>query len=91
MTLAVEGKRVCMNDLDLRRRKMTVDMKMLKKQGVTEYLISKTDNINKLLYKTDVLDNLYIIPSGTIPPNPAELLAGNRFDVLMNELKEQFD
>ena len=91
MTLALSGKRVCMIDLDLRRRKMTVDMNMLKKQGVTEYLISKTDNINKLLYKTDVLDNLYIIPSGTIPPNPAELLAGNRFDVLMNELKEQFD
>ena len=44
-----------------------------------------------IIKKTGVNDNLFIISSGPIPPNPAELLIHERTQKLFNELKEQFD
>ncbi len=91
ITLALAGARVCMVDLDLRRRKLSFDIEMSKLTGVTDYLISESNLPDSIIYRTKYAKTLFAIPAGIVPPNPAELLASDKFDRLMAILKERFD
>ena len=42
-------------------------------------------------FKTDILDNWYVIPSGDLPPNPSELLGSRRMESILNLMTEKFD
>ena len=59
------------------------------KSGLSEYLANLVE-LDTILYETN-LPNLFIIPSGGIPPNPAELLIGGKLDYLLDELRSRFD
>ena len=92
MTLALTGKRVCMMDLDLRRRSLSTYFEKQKSQGVVEYLAGKNRNIDTMIVSVvDDISNLSILPAGTVPPNPAELLMRKDFDNLISELRLKFD
>ena len=91
MTLALAGKRVCLVDLDLRRCSLSKAMHLKGHRGVTDFLVGKVTDCAGLIHPTEHSDCLSIVPSGTIPPNPAELLMGARFDELINELLTRFD
>jgi capsular exopolysaccharide synthesis family protein len=58
--------------------------------GITNYIIGKA-KFSELLVKVDGVDNLYVIPCGPIPPNPAELLLDDRLNDLMREVMENFE
>ena len=91
-TLSLTGKKVCMLDLDLRRRSLSTYFGKHKYAGVVEYIIGKESNLTSLIIPlTDNYDNLSILPAGTVPPNPAELLLRDDFDKLISELKSRFD
>lgn len=90
-TMSLAGKKVCLIGLDLRRPTMQVSFGYKGKNGVSDYLAQKETDILKLVLPSNINDNLYILPAGTIPPNPAELLMSSRFDEMVNSLKEQFD
>jgi capsular exopolysaccharide synthesis family protein len=63
-------------------------------KGVTDFLHDKSINISDIkMACPNINDNLGIdiIFSGTIPPNPAELLSNGRFEFLLNELKKEYD
>jgi len=62
---------------------------MSMKKGMSSYL-NQSSRLDEVIYSTEY-ENLYILPSGAIPPNPSELLEGERMADLMNDLKEQFD
>lgn len=66
-----------------------------KKPGLSNYLsgiieAEDKDNISNYI-KTTNITNLYVMPSGDVPPNPSELLGLERTSYLIEELKEKFD
>ena len=60
-------------------------------KGITNYITSKSKNISEYIVKQDNFEQFYILPSGVIPPNPAELLMSNRVNDLFDELKQEYD
>ena len=58
--------------------------------GVSDYLSEATDDIRKLIRPTSQ-EGLYMIPVGTIPPNPTELLYSTRMQEMLDKLREEYD
>jgi capsular exopolysaccharide synthesis family protein len=95
ITLSTLGKKVILIGADLRNpqlhRKLDIERPNLK--GITNYLYDTSIKIDDIKAKhlTDTNLNFDIIFSGTIPPNPAELLSNGRFELLLNEIKNDYD
>ena len=91
ITYANLGKKVLLIDTDLRRPVLHKVFKIENKtHGITSYLTGNEDNISSLINKTEV-ENLSLITSGIIPPNPSELLASERMKDLILNLKNDWD
>jgi capsular exopolysaccharide synthesis family protein len=88
IVLAQNGKRVIVVDCDLRK---PVQHKIfgLAKQGVTNALVENRSP-QELLQKTAV-NNLQVLASGPIPPNPSEMLGSGKMAQLFQELSEECD
>lgn len=89
-TFALSGKKVLLIGMDFRNPRFT-DYMTLPDQGVTNFLTSKDLVLKDLIVKCNGYQNFYILPTGAIPPNPAELLMDEKVDVLFKTLKSQFD
>ena len=83
--LALGEKKTVLLGLDLRKPKIFDDFELKNELGVVNYLIGQAD-LDTVTHKTKN-PNLFVIPSGITPPNPAELLMSKRFEVLIAELK----
>ena len=59
--------------------------------GATNYLSKANEDLNNYLFKVPDFENFYVLPAGTIPPNPAELLMNDRVKVMFDLLKKDFD
>lgn len=90
VAMAQAGQRVVLVDCDLRKPRIHHIFGKRPEIGVTSALLdgSVVDDDDAL--KTDV-ENLYVIPAGPIPPNPAELLHSDRFQALLRKLQSRFD
>lgn len=88
--IALSGKKVLLIGMDIRNPKLE-DYLHLPKEGVTNYLSSKDVDIQSLIHKIPNYEAFYVLPSGVIPPNPAELLMSNKVDVLFDKLKSEYD
>ncbi len=86
---ALNGKKVVLLDLDLRKPKVHLSFNAHNKAGMSTILIGK-DSYKDCLIKTD-FELFDIIPSGPTPPNPAELANSQAFDNLLEELKQDYD
>ncbi len=60
-------------------------------KGLTEYLYDKNTFVDEILFKNPANDRCDIIYSGTIPPNPTELLTNGRLGILLEELRASYD
>jgi len=89
ITLAQMDVKVILVDLDLRRPMLHNIFNVDKEIGISDYF-AKNHEISKITKKTDVR-NLDLITSGFIPPNPSELLASKKMEVLINDLKQMYD
>jgi len=89
-TFALYDKKVLLIGMDLRNPRLE-EYFTLPNRGVSNYLSSKDLKLEDLLVKQKGYDNFYILPSGVIPPNPAELLVRDKVNDLFKTLKEQFD
>ncbi len=90
VAFAQHGRRVLVLDADMRKSSAHTFFHVPKAPGLSEVLtggISFTD----AMVQHESLPNLCLLPSGTVPPNPAELLDSKRFDALLEEAKKQFD
>lgn len=87
--LAEKGSKVVIIDGDLRIPSIAAKLQIDSKPGLTNLLIKEDIDFEK--FKSDLLDNWYIVPAGDIPPNPSELLGSDRMGELLEELKEKFD
>lgn len=87
--LAEKGSRVLLIDGDLRIPSIAKKMGIESKLGLTDILMGKGAQISD--FKSKILSNWYIVPSGEIPPNPSELLGSGRMESVLEGLKEKFD
>lgn len=91
MSLALAGRRVAVVDLDIRKSQLTKRLSLSYHAGVTTYISRGENNVDQLIVPSKENENLFLIPSGPIPPNPAELLLSDRLDSLVEELRNRFD
>lgn len=89
VTFAQTGARVCLVDADLRRPTVAKVLGIDNWTGLTTALIGQ-EGLDACLHETSVPD-LVVLPSGPIPPNPAELLGSGRMSQLLADLEERFD
>jgi capsular exopolysaccharide synthesis family protein len=88
--MALAGKKTVVMEFDIRKPKIMVGLELQRKMGITNYIIGAA-NFDDLLIKVNEVENLYVIPCGPIPPNPAELLLSPRLNDLIRHAKERFD
>ena len=87
---AIKGKRTIVIDMDLRRASLSGYVDKPSK-GLSNYLNGQTDNWREIVTRNDENPKLDIIPVGTLPPNPTELLFSPRLELLMGELEKEYD
>ena len=92
ISLSLLGKRVVIVGLDIRKPGLNKIFNIPRKeQGITQYLSNPEKNLMDFVQPSDVSKNLYILPGGTVPPNPTELLARDGLDKAIETLKKNFD
>lgn len=90
ITLAESRKKVLLIDLDLRKPTVKKNLKLKDvRSGVSSVLAEQKSEDDCIVYLSDI--NLYVLTSGPIPPNPAELIGSERMQHLMERLEEKFD
>ncbi|HEY0195813.1 MAG TPA: polysaccharide biosynthesis tyrosine autokinase [Kofleriaceae bacterium] len=88
-TMAQSGQRTLLVDSDMRRPRLHKSTGVALAPGLSNLLIGD-DNYDALIKPTEV-ENLFVLPCGPTPPNPAELLLTKRFEVVLKELGKRFD
>ena len=92
ISLSLLGKKVVIVGLDIRKPGLNKVFNIPRKEvGITQYLANPEKNLMDLVQLSDVSKNLYILPGGTVPPNPTELLARDGLDKAVETLKKNFD
>lgn len=89
-SLAIKDKRVLVIDGDLRTAGLSRYIGN-PKLGLSNYLGRHTDDIDSIICHYETCTGLDIMPSGVVPPNPAELLASDRLPRLLAEMKKRYD
>jgi tyrosine-protein kinase Etk/Wzc len=86
---AQAGRKTLLIDTDLRKPMIHNLFNLEKKDGISRVLTGELKP-DAAIKKTDI-ENLYVITSGPIPPNPSELLGSKRMKAVLKELKDRFD
>lgn len=89
VVFAQEGKKVCIVDADLRKPTMHYTFRLQNIRGLSNLLTTQYD-LSEVLNSTDI-SNLFVVTSGPIPPNPAELLSSKAMDSVIRQLINDFD
>lgn len=89
-TLALKGKRVLVIDGDLRRGSTSVYVGS-PHHGLSNYLAGKVQRIDDVVVPASETVRFDVLPVGTIPPNPTELLSGERLQALLADLRTRYD
>lgn len=87
-TLSKSGNRVISIDCDLRKPSLHKYFGVSNVVGLTDYLVG-TSELRDVTKELD--DNLYLITAGTMPPNPAEVIASRKLESFINMLKNNYD
>lgn len=87
-TLSKSGNRVIIIDCDLRKPALHRYFGVTNNKGLTDYLVGSYElrDVTK-----ELEDNLNLITAGTIPPNPAEIIASKKLESFINMLKNNYD
>ena len=92
MTLANTGKKVILIGADLRNPQLQrYDTESKSAIGVSDYLVNEDHRLESLIHDSKFHPNLKLFLSGSIPPNPSELLRQSKFGRMIQELREQYD
>ena len=75
-------------DCDLRKPSLHRKFNVSNEEGLTDVLVG-TSKLNNVMKKVD--DNLYLLTTGTLPPNPAEIIGSNTMENFLEQCKINFD
>ena len=87
---ALRGKRVLLIDCDMRHGSLS-HIVGSPQTGLSSYLSGRAADWRKMLRPVEGTENLWVLPVGAVPPNPAELLESHRFAQLMEEVRDEYD
>lgn len=88
-TMAQSGQRVLVIDSDMRRPRLHKSLGLGRSTGLSNLIVGEATADDVI--KTTDIPNLYFLPCGPTPPNPAELLMTDRFREVLGELEDRFD
>lgn len=88
--LALSGKRTVILEFDIRKPKIMKGLGLHERKGITNYIVGSID-LHEVIHPVPDVENLFVIPCGPVPPNPAEMLLHEKVQQLFKELKAQFD
>ena len=92
ISLSLLGKKVVIVGLDIRKPGLNKVFNISQKEhGITQFLTNPTKNLMDLVQPSDINKNLFILPGGSVPPNPTELLARDGLEKAIETLKANFD
>ncbi|MDZ7345901.1 MAG: polysaccharide biosynthesis tyrosine autokinase [candidate division KSB1 bacterium] len=89
ISFAELGKRVLVVEADLRKPHMHILFNLRRSPGLADYL-ARDLALDKVIYLTHV-PNVFVIPAGTVPPNPGMILASQKMSELITKLEHNFD
>ena len=94
VTFAQAGKKVILVDTDMRRGRLHEIFELSNSKGLSNYLILSVDKPEEKLgehIQATMVENLYVITAGAVPPNPSELLTSSKMVDLMKILESMAD
>jgi polysaccharide biosynthesis transport protein len=89
IAMAQGGQRILLVDTDLRRPRIHKSFGVSGEVGLTGVMLGQSTLAEAV--KTSEVPNLFVLPCGPLPPNPAELLHTDRFGTVMAEMLERYD
>lgn len=89
-SIAQGEKKVLLIDCDLRKPRINKIFRFTNIEGLTNILMGEK-TISDVVHRTEDLDNLSIISSGPIPPNPAELLGSKKMKDFLDKIRDEYD
>jgi tyrosine-protein kinase Etk/Wzc len=89
---AILGKRVAVLEFDLRKPRLLKNLGLSATKGISNYLSGQA-SLNEIIVPLNVEseEHFHLIPSGPIPPNPSELILGDRMQQLIQDLEQSYD
>ncbi len=90
ISFAIKGKKVVVIDLDMRRASLSTYVDK-PKTGISNYLGGQVSDWKEIVVNNIVHASLDVIPVGTIPPNPSELLFSPKMEILIESLRKEYD
>jgi non-specific protein-tyrosine kinase len=87
---AQAGFRIVLIDTDLRRPRLHEAFGLSNLTGLTDLLVGDIQDVEAQMQETEI-DNLRLIASGAVPPNPSELLGSKRMEAVLAEAKRHAD
>jgi tyrosine-protein kinase Etk/Wzc len=88
--MAISGKKTVILEFDIRKPKILKGLGLNERKGITNFIVGNT-TVDKIIHPVPGVDNLFVIPCGPVPPNPAEMLLESKVSELFEELRQQFD
>jgi len=89
IVFAKSGKKTLVIGADLRRPQLYTDFSLNNDLGMTSHILGDK-SLNEVIVKSDI-ENLDILISGPVPANPSDALLSEKFKIMLNSLKEQYD
>ena len=91
LSLAILGKKVALVGMDIRKPMIAQYFGLSQRGHLTDYLAEPSVTIDDIIVPSGEHKNLDLLPCGTIPPNPAELLQSKRVEELFADLRKRYD
>ncbi|MGN6294469.1 MAG: GumC family protein [Chitinophagaceae bacterium] len=88
--MALTGKKTVILEFDIRKPKILSGLNMPKSNGISNFLLGKAQ-LDELIKPVPDYENLFVLPCGPIPPNPAELLLDPKVKEMFELLKSHFE
>lgn len=89
-SFAIRGMKVLVADLDLRKLSLSEYVNKPSK-GISDYLSGTISDYKSTIIHSENIKGLDVLPGGTLPPNPTELILTPRFEQFINSIKEDYD
>lgn len=88
--MALTGKRTVIIELDIRKPKVVANLELKRQTGLTNFIVGRV-GIQDIIVPVPETPNLFVIPCGPVPPNPAEMLLDPKIKELFEYTRKHFD